>query len=102
METVHNPASPDAAASPGRWERALRGERGALRELAGSYWYCVYAWWKRAGHGDPAAATMACFTHWLSTAPPHAEHTGASRLCEWLRARLAEVFPENVPAANEP
>ena len=90
METVHDPASSDAT-SPGRWTRAVAGDREAFRELAGSYWYCVYAWWKRTGREDANAATLACFSRWLGSAPPKPEHTGAGRMREWVRARLAEL-----------
>ena len=85
-----------------RWGRAL-GENGedrgeALRELAATYWYCVYAWWRRAGlEADRAAtATLASFTHWLSDAPPSASDSGAGRMREWLPARLAELAQQGV------
>ena len=79
------------------WGRALgesdedRGE--ALRELAASYWYCVYTWWRRAGlEAERAAtATLASFTRWLGEAPPTASDSGARRMREWLQARLAEL-----------
>lgn len=47
-----------------RWVRATNGDGEALRELAGSYWYCAYAWWRRSGWDAEAAATatLACFT----------------------------------------
>lgn len=68
----------DAAKStPSRWRQATCGDTAAWRELAGSYWYCVYAWWRRAGHAEadtltvstpPAGPSFACVTPW-SDAP---------------------------------
>ena len=95
-----------------RWARATSGPRAedslaALGELAGSYWYCVYAWWRRAGlEADPAAtATVASFTRWLRSAPPRADDSGAGRMRNWLPARLAELAAEGLrldgPAAIE-
>ena len=101
----------DSAAVPSRWARATSGvgedAREALQELAGSYWYCVYAWWRRAGRDASAAAdaTRAAFTRWLTEALPRAEDSGAGRMREWLPARLAELAAEGVkldrPAAIE-
>src|SRR5579864_7323149 len=85
-------------ASRSRWNRALIGEeeedrREALAELAGSYWYGVYAWWRRAGleATDAVTATLASFNLWLGEAAPKTSDTGASRMREWLAARLAEL-----------
>jgi hypothetical protein len=77
------------------------GHRESLRELAGSYWYCVYAWWRRNGRDDPAAATVACFTRWLTSELPAPEQTGAARFREWVRARLAKSAEEGIESAAE-
>ena len=94
-----------------RWGRVF-GERDAeqveaFKELAASYWYCVYAWWRRAGL-DPADAdtgTLACFTHWMREAPPATSDLGAARMREWISAHLAELARDEVelirPAAIE-
>ncbi|MGB8170851.1 MAG: protein kinase, partial [Chthoniobacteraceae bacterium] len=97
MASSPDSASNDSAPPQSRWARATSGAgtddgREALRELAGSYWYCVYAWWRRAGleASRAAAATLASFTRWLGDAPPTAEDSGVARMREWLPARLAE------------
>src|SRR4051812_16790633 len=87
---------------PGRWTRALAGDAEALRELAGSYWYVVYAWWRRHGHEDPSALTQACFTRWLTEAPPHPDHPAAERLREWLLAQLKALAEEGLEPIAEP
>jgi len=80
-----------------RWNRAAAssGEdrNEALRDLAASYWYCVYAWWRRAGlDADHAAtATLSSFTRWLGEAPPDASDSGAARMRDWVPARLVEL-----------
>ncbi len=86
-----------------RWARATSDAAGgdraeALRELAGSYWYCVYAWWRRAGldAGEADTATVASFTRWLGEAPPSPEESGVGRMREWLPARLAELAAAGV------
>ena len=64
-------------ASLSRWGRALGGsgedQHAALTELAASYWYCIYAWWRRAGLDTERAgtATLASFTRWLGDHHPH-------------------------------
>ena len=108
-----NPPSPsesnDPPARPSRWKLAQDGADrsaavAALRELAGSYWYCVYAWWRRAGldaTGAPAA-TLASFGQWLGDAAPQAADSGSARLREWLAARLAELSASGVQPEDEP
>src|SRR4051812_38648684 len=92
------------AAPPGRWARALDGDTDALSELAGSYWYCVYAWWRRSGRTpeDAALATVASFTRWLEETPPRAEDSGSGRLREWLPARLSEVVEHGLDLTSRP
>jgi len=95
-------------ASLSRWGRAVGGrgedQREALKELAASYWYGVYAWWRRAGLDTEEAgtATLAAFTRWLGDAPPSASDTGAGRMREWLPARLAELAEAGVELTGEP
>ena len=104
-----SPPEPEgvSAASGSRWSRILRGSgedgREAFGELAASYWYCVYAWWRRAGlEADQAAmATLASFTRWLEEAPPRAADSGAGRIREWLPARLAELAQAGVTLEGE-
>jgi len=85
----------EPAASRSRWGRVVGGNGAdrteAFTELAASYWYCVYAWWRRAGLDANRAATLASFTRWLGESPPTALDSGAARLREWLLARLAEL-----------
>jgi outer membrane biosynthesis protein TonB len=76
----------------------------ALRELAASYWYPVYAWWRRVGC-DPAraaSATEACFTRWIDREPPRADDPGAGRFREWLRRRLPVLAVSGVKPAAHP
>jgi hypothetical protein len=68
----------------------VSGDGTAWRELASSYWYCVYAWWRRMGK-DAAGAeitTLANFTHWIEGRRPQADDPGAARMREWVPARL--------------
>jgi Protein kinase domain len=89
-------------ASRSRWDVTVGGSgedrREAFRELAASYWYCVYAWWRRAGLEAARAemATLASFERWLGEAPPGELDSGAGRMREWLPARLAELAREGV------
>lgn len=78
------------ADSLGHWALALSGDKDALKSIAASYWYPIYAWWRRAGlpAEKAALATEASFTRWRDTEPPRAEDEGALRLREWLLARL--------------
>src|SRR4051812_6885958 len=96
--------SPESIATKGRWTAALAGDAGALQELAGNYWYCIYAWWRRAGlEADGAAtATLACFTRWLDGAAPRAEDSGGERMRQWLPARLAELSASGVEMEGAP
>lgn len=59
-------------------------------ELAGSYWYCLYAWWRAVGRDADSATTgtLACFDRWLHLAPPSADDAGAGRMREWLLGQL--------------
>src|SRR5690349_10499296 len=84
---------PALEALPSRWARVVQGDVDAFRELAGSYWYCVYVWWRRTGlEAEPAAtATVASFTRWTGSAPPVASDSGAGRMRQWLLARLEEL-----------
>ncbi len=97
-----NSADAEPVTAHSRWARALEGPAGdrreALRELAASYSYCVFAWWRRAGldAADASTATVASFTRWLGEAPPSPTDSGAARLREWLLARLAELAGEGV------
>src|SRR3954451_23518525 len=90
-----------------RWSVAVAGAGEARREafgdLAASYWYCVYAWWRRSGleAASAATATIACFTRWLGEAPPKASDSGVARMREWLPARLAELGDEGVELEGE-
>jgi serine/threonine protein kinase/Leucine-rich repeat (LRR) protein len=90
-----------------RWAIAV-GEKGevqkeALSDLAASYWYCVYAWWRRAGMdaAGAATATVASFTRWLGDFPPDPLDSGAARMREWLPARLAELAEEGVDVESD-
>ena len=53
-----------AATLRSRWVRALEGSGddriAAFSDLAASYWYCVYAWWRRSelDAADADAATL--------------------------------------------
>lgn len=104
METAHDSAQSAAATPPSRWARATEDDTQAMRELAASFWYCAYAWWRRSGleAADAAGATVECFTRWLTHSPPRAAHTRGHRMREWLPARLGElarhgVHPEGAP-----
>ncbi len=92
------------AAPPSRWALATRGDPVALGELAGSYWYCAYVWWRRSGLDAEAAgpATVASFTRWLTISPPMAEQSGAGLMREWLPARLREMAAEGWEMDGEP
>ena len=89
----------DLARPASRWARALEGDAEALRELAASYWYPVYAWWRRSGFDDAGTLTQACFARWLTAVPPQATEPGAARLREWLLAQLPALAAEGVAGA---
>ena len=103
MENSQEPPSSAVSVPRTRWAHALQGDVGALGELAGSYWYCVYVWWRRSGFdaGQAAAATAASFTHWMATRPPSGEDSGAGLMREWLPARLAELAAEGLEVGGE-
>ena len=93
-------------ALPSRRRRSFGGDDDrveALCELAGWYWYCVYAWWRRAGLDaeEAATATAVSFGRWMGESPPSPADVGAGRMREWVPARLAELRStglEGVPA----
>ena len=105
-------ASPDqelnnATTPRSRWARATDDAsrddaRAAFRELVETYWYCTYAWWRRAGLDAAHAgrATLASFTRWLGETPPRASDAGAARMREWMPARLAELAAAGVKLAG--
>ncbi len=108
MSSAPLPNSREALEIPSRW-RVAQEESGsaaktALRELAESYWYCVYAWWRRAGldAGRGATATLASFARWLGDAPPRAADSGGARLREWLPTRLGELSSAGVKLKGAP
>jgi RNA polymerase sigma-70 factor (ECF subfamily) len=95
--------------SPGHWATALSSDPAAARkavgEIAASYWYPVYAWWRRAGlpAEKAAIATEASFTRWRDQEPPTSADEGARRLREWLLARLHILASAGVkPLPNPP
>jgi serine/threonine protein kinase len=100
--TAHPTPDTPSDASGSRWSRSVDANhpdrQGALSELARSYWYCVYAWWRRAALDAPhaAAATLGCFARWLAESPPSASDFGGARMREWLPARLAELAGREV------
>src|SRR3954470_24885146 len=97
---VNDPPKPSSAeGSASRWGQALGAEgKAALQDLAGSYWYCIYAWWRRTGatRAEAAEATIACFTRWFDLAPPRAEDAASERMRTWVPARLAELAEAGV------
>jgi len=86
----------------GHWAAATTGNPAvagqAMRELAASYWYPVYEWWRRAGckASKAAAATEACFSRWIEKEPPRAHEPGGGRMREWLLHRLRELAAAGV------
>ena len=88
---------------PSRWALATQGDPVALGELAASYWYGVYVWWRRSGlNAEPAAsATVGSFTRWMTIRPPSAEDSGAGLMREWLPGRLAELAAEGLEVGGE-
>src|SRR3954469_15848820 len=89
-----------------RWGRALYEEdwRGSLEELAGSYYYCVYAWWRRDGlaPAEAAEATVATFSRWLMERRPILMDSGAKSMREWVPQRLAELERDGIHWEGEP
>ncbi|MEO8353659.1 MAG: hypothetical protein ABI680_18180 [Chthoniobacteraceae bacterium] len=95
-------SDPQPTVLPTRWAVAIGAtddeRKEALRDLAASYWFCVYAWWRRSG-GDAAraaTATVASFTRWLGEFPPGPSDSGAGRMRKWLLERLAELAQQGV------
>jgi serine/threonine protein kinase len=92
----------ESTVAPTRWALAISAigdeRKEALNDLAASYWYGVYAWWRSAGldAASAALATVASFTRWLGDFPPDAADSGAGRMREWLPARLAELAESGV------
>lgn len=105
MDTAESPTPITRVAPPSRWARATRGDQEAFRELAGSYWYCAYAWWRRSGiePAQAAAATAAAFTRSTPDAPPPGEaHSVNTRMRLWLPAYLAELAEKGVEFEGQP
>ena len=104
METSPEFPTPSITVPPSRWAGVLAGDSVALSELAGSYWYCVYVWWRRSGIAaqDAALATMASFTFWSSRRLPAMEDSGAELMRTWLPARLEELSGTDLELAGEP
>src|SRR5687768_10895688 len=99
--------SSEPAAPPSRWRRAQAGcasdARLAIQELAESYWYCIYVWWRRLepSGARAATATLACIQRWLNETPlkPGAD---IARLREWIPARLVELATSGVKLIGKP
>ncbi|MEQ1861643.1 MAG: hypothetical protein ABMA13_17125 [Chthoniobacteraceae bacterium] len=93
---------------PGHWATALSADtdaaRRAMNEIAASYWYPVYAWWRSAGlpAEKSALATEASFTRWRDKEPPTTADEGAARLREWLLARLRVLASAGVKPLPDP
>ncbi|MGB8166903.1 MAG: serine/threonine-protein kinase [Chthoniobacteraceae bacterium] len=108
MNSLTQDREPAHAAPSSRWGRATSdaGEdaREALSELAASYYYCVYAWWRRAGHEaeSAAVATLASFGRWLGEAPPRRSDSGSETMRTWLTQRLVELSGETLEAPAAP
>ncbi|MEO7319490.1 MAG: serine/threonine-protein kinase, partial [Chthoniobacteraceae bacterium] len=87
-----------------RWAQATRGDPQALEELAGSYWYGVYAWWRRSGLDAErgARATTASFTRWIRSEPPMVDDSGAGLMREWLQVHLVELVAKGWELDAEP
>ena len=104
MDTDPETSPPDSGVMRSRWALASRGGGKAFRELAESYWYCVYAWWRRAGLDAVKAptATLASFSRWLSDPTPPGAEADSNRLREWIPARLAELSVSGVKLKGEP
>ncbi|HEY3899902.1 MAG TPA: serine/threonine-protein kinase [Chthoniobacter sp.] len=104
METPPNSAPATAAAPSSRWARVVHGEREALRELGDSYWYCAYAWLRRAGLDQalvvPAVA-KAFSEGFGESLPEGARPSCRSRLREWLPARLREIKARDEASTSE-
>ena len=96
------------AVTLGHWSIALFSDapaaRQAMNEIAASYWYPVYAWWRRAGlpAEKAAIATEACFTRWRDKEPPAATDEGSPRLRQWLLARLRVLASAGVKPLPDP
>ncbi len=95
---------PNGIVLPSRWALATQGDSQALGELADSYWYCIYAWWRRSGLAavEAASATQAGFTRWMRIRPPGVGDSGVGLMREWLPGRLAELAAEGWELEEEP
>ena len=104
MDPSPHSAPATAAAPPSRWARAVHGEREPLAELGQSYWYCAYAWLRRAGW-EPAIVVptvAAAFSEGVDESLPEGSSPSCrSRLREWLPVRLKEMKPQGVPSSSE-
>ena len=91
-------------ALPSRWAQATQGDPAALRELAGSYWYCIYVSWRRSGleAEQAAAATIASFTSWMGTRPPRIDDCNGGSMRAWVPARLLELAEQGWELESEP
>jgi hypothetical protein len=96
------------SAAPGHWKTALSSDgesaRRAMTEIAASYWYPVYAWWRSAGlpAEKAAIATEASFTRWRDREPAARTDEGAARLREWLLVRLRGLASSGVKPLPDP
>ena len=87
---------PSGGVQPGRWSVVLAGGEGAtaaLRELCGSYWYPIYAWWRRVGlpQAKATTATEASVARWLGSALPTATDAGTHHFRAWVHAQLPQL-----------
>ena len=102
MNPLTSEESGGAAIGGGHWATAAKSHPAlaakAIRELAESYWYPVYEWWRRAGctASRAAQATEACFSRWIETEPPRPQDPGAGRLRTWLLERLPAMAAAGV------
>ncbi|HSI11433.1 MAG TPA: protein kinase [Chthoniobacter sp.] len=103
---IPTPEAPSTKVTPpSRWARATGGDREALRDLAASYWYCAYIWWRRSSldAASAATATVATFSHQPEGAPEAgASHARGTRMREWLSAQLAEMKEKGVETEGAP
>jgi len=104
MDPAQNTAPATVAAPPSRWARAVHHDREALRELGDSYWYCAYAWLRRAKFDSAHAANAAVEALAGGVAdslPEGSTECRYSRLREWLPARLREATAQGLPLGEE-
>lgn len=103
MSSALSPTT-EPALSSGTWANALTGgddaARDAISTIAASYWYPVYAWWRRAGLSQEKAttATEASFARWQHSEPPALDDTNAMRLRLWMVTRLNQLANQGIKA----